>query len=77
MASHPVHAPAHYTQGKIEVKDFIADQDFNFFAGNVVKYVCRYRYKGTSVQDLMKAREYLDMLITFEQSKLKDSPHGK
>ena len=59
----PVQNPAHYTQGKIEVWDFIADQDLGFLAGNVIKYVCRYRHKGNPKQDLLKARAYLDKLI--------------
>lgn len=67
----PISRPVHYTKGKIEVKSFIADQDFNFFAGNVVKYVCRYRHKGTPLQDLLKAREYLNMLIELEEERQK------
>lgn len=55
--------PPHYTQGKIEVIDFLIDQDMNFMAANVVKYTCRYRFKGNPVQDLKKARFYLDRLI--------------
>ena len=55
--------PSHYTQGKIEVIDFLIDQDMNFMAANAVKYLCRYRFKGNPVQDLKKARWYLDRLI--------------
>jgi hypothetical protein len=59
----PVNHPSHYTQGKIEVLDFIEDQGFGYLAGNVVKYVARYRWKGSPVEDLRKARYYLDRLI--------------
>lgn len=62
-----VNHPAHYTKGKIEVLDFILDQDFGYLAGQVIKYVARYRYKGHPVEDLMKARFYLDRLIANEQ----------
>ena len=55
--------PSHYTQGKIEVIDFLIDQDMNFMAANTVKYICRYRFKDNPVQDLKKARWYLDRLI--------------
>lgn len=55
--------PSHYTRGKIEVWDFIVDQDLGYLAGNVIKYVCRYRFKGRSLEDLKKARAYLDRLI--------------
>ena len=67
-AADPVHNPAHYTQGKIEVWDFIEDQQLGFLAGNVIKYVCRYRHKGNPKQDLLKARAYLDRLIQAEAS---------
>lgn len=59
----PVNHPAHYTRGKIEVLDFILDQRFGYLAGNVVKYVSRYRWKSAPVEDLKKARFYLDRLI--------------
>ena len=31
--------------------------------GNIIKYVSRYKYKGKDLQDLKKARWYLDKLI--------------
>ena len=55
--------PAHYQRGKIQVWDFIADQGLDFFTGNVVKYVCRAGYKDDKVQDLKKAKAYIDKLI--------------
>ena len=58
----PVNNPSHYTQGKIEVLDFILDQDLPYLAGNIVKYICRYRYKN-GVEDLQKAEFYLKRLI--------------
>ena len=33
--------PSHYNKGKIEVWDFIQDQELDFFEGNIVKYICR------------------------------------
>jgi hypothetical protein len=58
-----VNRPPHYTQGKIEVIDFIEDQKFGFLAGQVIKYVARYRFKGARKQDLKKAEFYLKRLI--------------
>jgi hypothetical protein len=58
-----VNRPAHYTQGKIEVLDFIMDQRFGYLDGQVIKYVSRYRHKGAAVQDLQKAEFYLKRLI--------------
>jgi hypothetical protein len=59
----PVAHPKHYTIGKIEVLDFILDQDLPYLAGNCVKYLCRYRWKGKPVEDLEKAAFYLNRLI--------------
>lgn len=58
-----VNHPPHYTQGKIEVLDFIEDQQLNFKRGQVVKYVCRAEHKGTEIQDLKKAQFYLNREI--------------
>jgi len=69
--------PPHYTQGKIEVLDFILDQDFPYLAGNIVKYISRYRYKGSPVQDLRKAEFYLVRLIeqlTLKQNRIPATP---
>jgi hypothetical protein len=57
--------PAHYTQGGIQPLDFILANSLGFCAGNVVKYVTRYKHKGGK-QDLLKAREYLNRLIEQE-----------
>lgn len=61
--SDPVNHPAHYRTGRIEVIDFLRDQGFCYLAGNVVKYVARYRHKGKPLEDLKKARWYLQRLI--------------
>ena len=57
-----VNHPNHYTQGTIEVIDFILDQDFNYLEGNIIKYVSRYTRKN-GLEDLKKAKWYLDKLI--------------
>lgn len=58
-----VNHPPHYTTGKIEVIDFIEDQRFGYCDGQVIKYVSRFRHKGNAIEDLKKARWYLDRLI--------------
>ena len=57
----PINHP-YYRDGKIEVSEFIADKNLNFFCGNVVKYVCRAGKKdpSTHIQDLEKAKWYLE-----------------
>lgn len=62
MAEHdPVNHPSHYTRGKIEVIDFIEDQQLGYHLGQVIKYVSRAGHKdaATRKQDLEKARWYL------------------
>nr|DAD98703.1 MAG TPA: nucelotide kinase [Myoviridae sp. ctPT18] len=61
--SNMIDHPAHYNKGKIEVIDFIEDQQLPFHLGNVVKYVARAGYKGDKLEDLKKARWYLDRYI--------------
>lgn len=60
-----VNHPAHYTDGKIEVSDFIADKNMNFFRGNVLKYICRAGKKDPDkeIEDLKKAEWYLNREI--------------
>ena len=53
--------PEHYNAGKIEVIDFIEDQQLDFSLGNAVKYICRAGRKSseTRAEDLEKAVWYL------------------
>jgi len=61
-----VNKPEHYNKGGIEAIDYIKQQLGEGFgdycAGNVMKYVHRYKYKN-GVEDLRKARVYLEWLI--------------
>lgn len=58
-----INRPSHYTRGKIEVIDFIEDQQLPYHLGNVIKYIARAGYKGDKLEDLKKARWYLDRYI--------------
>lgn len=60
-----VNSPRHYTQGTIEVIDFILDQRMSYMQGNVVKYVSRYKHKN-GLEDLKKAEWYIKKLIEVE-----------
>ena len=55
--------PSHYNRGKIEIIDFIEDQGLSFHLGNVIKYITRAGSKGDKLEDLKKARWYLDRYI--------------
>ena len=66
-----VNHPKHYNDGPIECIDlislFISDRGLDpfeaYLISNILKYTFRYNTKGTPVQDLEKARWYLDKLI--------------
>lgn len=58
-----INHPSHYTRGKIEVIDFIEDQQLPYHLGNVIKYIARAGNKGDKLEDLKKARWYLDRYI--------------
>lgn len=56
--------PSHYTAGrKYEPKDVIRDWELNFNLGSAVKYVSRAGRKGDKIEDLEKARQFLDFEI--------------
>lgn len=55
-------AGRHYKQKSIQPWDYIIANDIGYMEGNVIKYVSRWKDKG-GVEDLRKARHYLDKLI--------------
>ena len=59
--------PEHYTKG-IETWDYIISKDMSFLEGNIVKYISRWRKKN-GIEDLKKAKQYLDKLIHLEETK--------
>lgn len=65
----PVNHPSHYTDGKIEVIDFIEDKNLGFHLGNTVKYISRAGKKqdASLIVDLEKARWYLDRFIALKK----------
>jgi hypothetical protein len=68
-----VNNPPHYGQGEIECIDYIRDsmtkEEYEgYLMGNVKKYTHRWRYKN-GVEDLKKARWYLEALIQERERK--------
>lgn len=61
----PVNHPSHYTDGKIEVIDFIEDKKLGFCLGNAVKYISRAGKKDKlkEIEDLNKAKWYIERRI--------------
>ncbi len=63
QASDKVNHPSHYNAGQFEVIDVIEDWSLGFHLGNTVKYIARAPHKGTELEDLKKARWYLNRYI--------------
>ena len=63
--------PSHYKAGSGDVIEFCQTHDLNFQRGNIVKYVTRSGKKDKSkeLEDLLKAKEYLDREISHVAAK--------
>ena len=59
-----VNHPPHYKAGGIETIDFIEAKDLNYRLGNVIKYVSRAEKKANPLEDLKKAKWYLEREIS-------------
>jgi hypothetical protein len=55
----------HYKTKGLQPWDAIIEWKMGFLDGNALKYLVRFRDKG-GVEDLMKARHYIDKLIEVE-----------
>ena len=59
-----ISSPDHYIAGRrYEPRKVIYDWELNFNLGNAVKYISRAGRKGDKLEDLKKARQYLDFEI--------------
>lgn len=58
-----VNKPNHYTKHPSGVECIDIAKHFNFNLGNVIKYVWRADSKGNALEDLRKARKYIDFEI--------------
>ena len=56
-------SPSHYTTTKISALDVVNDWELDFYLGNTLKYMKRYKLKGNPLQDLKKAAQYLQLKI--------------
>lgn len=63
-----VENPEHYAQHAIQPIEFIMANKLGYCEGNVIKYVCRYNLKA-GIEDLKKARNYLNILIEDHENK--------
>lgn len=56
----------HYRTKGIQPIEYIFANEIGFAEGNVIKYVSRWKDKG-GIEDLKKARHYLDLLIEAQE----------
>jgi len=64
-----VNHPDHYNPGPYEVIKVIEAWGCGFHSGNAIKYIARYKKKNNPIQDLKKAKWYIERLIELEQGK--------
>lgn len=57
---------SHYKNMAIQPVEYIYKNDIGYFEGCVIKYVSRWKNKN-GLEDLKKARHFLDLLIEFQQ----------
>lgn len=72
MTDDKVNSPSHYIRNGVEcidvIKLFLTPEEYEgYIKGNILKYLFRYKGKG-NVQDLHKAKKYLDYLIEIERT---------
>ena len=80
MAEDKVNRPNHYNinhlgEQAIETYSYIRSWKMDYPESNIIKYVSRHPYKGKSLEDLKKARWYLDKLI--EEVEKKESNESR
>lgn len=63
--------PKHYTKCSIQPWTFIIANDMDYWQGSIIKYVTRWKDKG-GIEDLRKARHFLDKYIEVMTEKHKD-----
>ena len=63
---------SHYKDFKIQPVEFIVENNVPYLEGNIIKYLMRHRAKN-GLQDLEKAKHYLEILIEKEYGKQEDT----
>jgi len=72
----PVEKPFHYNTGEVECIDYIKqvlgqDGFIAYCHGNMIKYQHRYKYKSNPVEDMHKAKWYLEKMLETMKEKHK------
>lgn len=64
----------HYKEFAIQPVEFINANKLSYLQGCVIKYICRYPLKGQDIQDLLKIKHYVDLILDQEYAA---SPTGE
>lgn len=64
----------HYAT-KIQHWDYVVANDLGYFEGQITKYVTRWKKKN-GLEDLEKARHFLDKLIEVTKAQMAAKPKG-
>lgn len=70
MSHDAVNHPKHYTSHPSGVECIQVTEHMGFCLGNAMKYIWRADEKGSAVEDLQKARWYLDREIAKREAAL-------
>lgn len=65
----------HYKDMKIQWAEFVHANNIPSIEGAVIKYMCRWRKKN-GVEDLLKAKHYIEMLIELEMKNRQKFTYG-
>lgn len=71
-----VEHPAHYTQHPSGVECIVVTEHYNFCIGNAIKYLWRAGLKGDPIEDLKKAKWYIDREIQKHLAKRENEQTG-
>lgn len=75
MSHDNVNHPKHYTTHPSGVECIQVTEHMSFCLGNVIKYIWRADEKGASIEDLKKARWYLDREIEKREAAIGKGEH--
>ena len=64
-----INHPPHYVGHGIEPIEFIESHNLNFCLGSAIKYIARAPYKGNELEDLKKAKWFLEREIKTHEAK--------
>lgn len=62
----------HYKSLTIQPVEYIQKNNIPYLEGNVIKYITRHKSKN-GLEDLKKAKHYIDLIIELEYPKVQDN----